>query len=219
MPSAFEVVLCLEPSCTGLTVRDTTGFFSTTNPWAYNSPQASVPTLDTDGTFGYSQYVLSLFYAVQGGYQNTSNYLADPPVPDYTVNLLTWPHVVDSVTGVVTWEFTFEDLGITTGALRSGWWLARLDPVTWVNNSVTYDYSNDLTFAFTSEITSLMDAAMKKFYTEKGLGGKCSCGGTEIRELYQTYRIWRDLMPCVGLDNQFQATADYLYSKLPLCGC
>ena len=218
MASGFEVNLCLSESCDGLTVIDQTGFFSTSNTFGYNSPNVSVPTLQNDGTFGYTAYTLNLFFAIQGGYQNGAGFLADPSTPDYTVDLLTWPHTIDTVTGYVTWEFTFEDLGITAATLRSGWWLARLDPVTWVNGQ-TYDYSNDIPFAFTGDITKLMDAAMKKFYAEKGLGCKCDCGGVDLKDLYQMYRIARDFMPCVGLNDQFQSTVDYLYSQLPLCQC
>jgi hypothetical protein len=213
MAAGFEVEICLSESCNGITVKDVTGFFSAENPFSYNAPNPSVPTLLTSGVFGYTEYVLSLFYAIQGGYDDTQ-------APDYTVDLLTWPHTVDVDTGYVTWEFTFADLGITDETLRSGWWLGRLDPVTWVNGT-TYDYSRDETFAFTGDITSMMDTAMAEFIRKNGFDGgcDCGCGGEAFMKLYLRYRVWRDNMACANMEEAFQETADYLYTALPQCQC
>lgn len=206
---AFEVISCLSESCTGITIRDITGFFGPEKPFGYNAPSATVPTLTTGGVFGYTTYSAQLFFAKDGGF--------DPDgTPDYTVNLLTWPSTIDPVTGYVTWEITLEQLGIT--AARSGWWMMRLTAI-WVNNAVTYDYSQDDTFGFTGDLTTKIDATMKRYYAEKGIGCPCDCGGTPILELYQRYRIFRDFTGCVNLYDQFQAEADWLYGHLPLCSC
>ncbi len=207
---AFEVRLCIQPSCTGITVKDLTGFFSNTVPLGYNGPQDAIPTLATDGTYGYTTFSLDIFFAIQGGYDEART-------PDYTVDLLTWPHTIDTTTGYVTWEFTFEEIGITDETLRSGWWLGSWDAI-WDNTGGPYDYSDNQTYAFTSDLTTLMDTAVMNAY-KRGKGCRCKCGDRTIGDLYQTYRIWRDFLACNNMDAAFQAEADYLYTQLPLCQC
>jgi hypothetical protein len=204
----FEINLCANESCDSLKLVDATGFFGLDRPFGYNGPGVSIPTLDPDGTFGYAVYSVDMFFATDGGFDANGT-------PNYTADLLTFPHTVDPVTGEVTWEFSLDELGVT--ALRSGWWLFRIT-ATWVNGS-TYDYSHDEITGFTGDMTSIMDQTMKKAYASKGLGCDCSCGGTKLSTLYMKYRIWRDLMGCAGLDNQFQSEGDYLYRHLPLCQC
>ena len=49
MAASFEINACLKETCDGLAYVDSTGFFSVSNPWGYNAPQDSVPTLTTEG--------------------------------------------------------------------------------------------------------------------------------------------------------------------------
>lgn len=206
---AFEVDLCIQSSCTGITIKDETGYFSNTNPEGYNAPSDAIPTLLDDGTYGYTEFSLDIYFAQQGGYDSSGS-------PDFEVDLLTWPHTVDPTTGVVTWEFTFEDIGVSDERLRSGWWMGSWTAI-WENDGDTYNYSASQTYAFTGDITSMMDTAMLNAYKRGGCD--CKCGDKMIKDLYQTYRIWRDFMPCNNLDDDFQETADWLYTKLPLCPC
>lgn len=213
---AFTIQTCLKETCDGVSFVDTTGVFALDNPNGYNGPGQEVPTLNVStGEFGYTTYQLELFYAVEGGFDSTGN-------PDYTANLLTWPHTVDTnptsdTYGHVTWDFSLDDLGLET--TRSGWWLARITAI-WVN-SQTYDYSQDDTFGFTGDLTSKIDQTMKRFYSEKGTDGNCGCqcGDTNINTLYQKYRIWRDFIGCVAFYDQFQVEADWLYEHYIQCSC
>lgn len=213
MAAGFEIDICLQESCNGLTVKDLTGFFSTSNPYGYNAPQVSVPTLGVDGTFGYTSYVANIWAASADGIDTSTPALI-------TVNLLTWPHTIDTETGFVTWEFTFEDLGLSGPNLRSGWWFIRLDPVLWTNDSIDYPYDTDQQFGFTADVTRLMDNAKYEALRKHGWNcEKCKCGGTSIGLINQRYLIIRDLAGCVGLDEEFTKGINYLYSILPTCGC
>lgn len=211
--SSFEIIPCLEEGCDGLTFIDRTGYFGTDNPWGYNAPQESVPTLTTGGVFGYESYTLSIWRAQEGGYDEDA-------APIITADLLTRAHTIDEDTGYVSWTFTWEDLGLDEGYARSGWWFIRIDPAVWEGDSQDYNYATDQTFAFTQNITKLMDDAMIASLRKNGFScGGCKCGGTPMSTLYQRYRIIRDFMPCNGMDDQFTTGIDWLYTTLPLCGC
>lgn len=213
MAASFEINTCLRETCEGIEYVDTTGFFGVSNPWGYNAPQESVPTLTTGGVFGYTSYTLSIWPALQGGYDSDA-------APIITADLLTRTHTIDPDTGYVTWLFTWEDLGLTDEVARSGWWFIRLDPVTWPGDAQVYDYSTDQTFAFTQQVTKLVDDAMIAALRKNGFDcGGCKCGGTPINELYQRYRIIRDFAPCNGMDDQFTDGIDWLLTTLPICGC
>lgn len=213
MAASFEINACLTETCDGLAYVDSTGFFGVSNPWGYNAPQDSVPTLTTEGVFGYTSYTLSIWPALQGGYDSDSD-------PLLVVDLLTRPHTIDPETGRVTWSFSWADLGLTDQVARSGWWFIRLDPVVWDGDVQAYDYSTDQSFALTGHVTKLVDDAMIAALRKHGFKcGGCKCGGTPIDELYQRYRIIRDFAPCNGMDDQFTDGIDWLYSILPLCGC
>lgn len=210
MASAFEVVPCLSETCDGIQFKDITGFFGTSRPYGYGAPQDSVPTLSSSGVFGYTSYRISIWAAQEGGFD------ADAP-PLFTADLLTWTHTIDTDTGYVTWNFSFEDLGLSGPRLRSGWWFIRLEPVLWENGGTDYDYSTDQTFAFVDDINYLMDQAMYKAI-QKGTGcGGCKCGGLDIKDVYQRFRIIRDFAPCNNMDASFTSGVDWLYSILPLC--
>ena len=216
MAAGFEILSCLRESCDGIEYVDQTGFFSTTAPWGYNSPQPSVPTLTVGGVFGYTSYTLSIWASEAGGIDMVDGVPTSPAL--ITVDLLTTTHTIDVDTGHVTWAFTFEDLGLTGPNVRSGWWFIRLDPVLWTNDSIDYDYSADQQFGFTGDVTRLMDNAKYNALRKYGWDcSKCKCGGTSIGELNQRYLIIRDLAGCVGLDDEFTKGIDYLYSVLPLC--
>jgi len=218
MATGFEVQFCLSESCDGITFKDITGFFGTSNPYGYNAPAPSVPTLAIDGTFGYTSYTLSIWASEAGGIDMVDGVPTSPAL--ITVDLLTATHTIDPVTGYVTWAFTFEDLGLSGPNVRSGWWFIRLDPVLWTNDSINYDYSTDQQFGFTGDVTRLMDNAKYEALRKKGWNcGDCKCGGTPIGLINQRYLIIRDLAGCVGLDDEFTKGIDYLYSILPLCGC
>ncbi len=213
MAASFEINACLQETCDGLAFVDATGFFGVSNPWGYNAPQDSVPTLTDEGVFGYTSYTLSIWPALQGGYDDTA-------APLLTVDLLTWAHTINPDTGHVPWNFSWNDLGLSDQIARSGWWFIRLDPVVWPGQSQDYDYSTDQTFAFTGHITKLMDNAMIASLRKNGFNcGGCKCGGTPIDKLYQRFRIIRDFSPCNGMDDKFTEGIDWLYSILPLCGC
>lgn len=215
MANSFEVRLCASETCTGLSIQDVTGFFGTSNAYGYNAPLESVPTLAIDGTYGYTSFVASIWAAEEGGIETVDGIPTSPAL--FTVDLLTATHTIDTTTGYVTWDFTFEDLGLTGPRLRSGWWFIRLDPVLWTNNSVDYDYSTDQQFAFVDDINYLMDQAMIKAL-RKGMDcGGCKCGGLDIKDVYQRFRIIRDFAPCNNMDASFTAGVDWIYSILPLC--
>lgn len=211
MPTSFEIASCLSESCDGITFKDITGFFGTSNPYGYNAPQPSVPTLTTGGVFGYTSYTLSIWQATSEGIDTSV-------APLLTVDLLTTTHTIDVDTGHVTWAFTFEDLGLTGPNVRSGWWYIRLDPVLWTNDSINYEYPTEQQFGFTGDVTRLRDNAMYESLRKHGWNcDKCKCGGVSIGLLNQRYLIIRDLAGCVGLDDEFTTGINYLYSVLPLC--
>lgn len=215
MANQFEIVPCLEETCTGVRYKDVTGFFGTSRPYGYNSPNQSVPTLTTDGVFGYASYTLSIWAAVEDGLTVVDGVPDSPAL--LTVDLLTWDHTIDTETGYVTWDFTFEDLGLSGPRVRSGWWFIRLDPVLWESGGEDYDYSRDETFAFVDDINYLMDQAMYKARKKGANCGGCKCGGLDIEKVYQRFRIIRGFDPCNNLDDSFTAGVDWLYSILPLC--
>lgn len=213
--ASFEINPCLRETCDGIEYVDATGFFGTSNPYGYNAPQDSVPTLAVDGTFGYTSYTLSIWAATAGGYDSSQ-------APLFTTDLLTTAHTIDTTTGHVTWSFTFEDLGLTGPNVRSGWWYIRLDPVVWDNTGGPYDYSRDQTFAFVGEVTKMRNDAMIAALRKNGfMCEACKCGGISMGLLNQRFLIIRDFAPCVGLDDEFTKGIDWLYSILPLCqtGC
>lgn len=207
---AFEISICAKEGCESLSIIDETGFFGPDKPFGYNAPDVSVPTLTTGGVFGYTTYQAEIYYAIEGGFDDTA-------APDYTVDLLTWAHTTDAVTGEVTWVFTLEDLNLT--ALRSGWWKVVVTAL-YTNNTVDYNYDAYEVLGLTQDLTSIMDTAMKKYYAQHGASGcDCDCGGEDLATLYEKYRIWKDFMGCAGLDDAFQTDADYLLAHLPLCSC
>lgn len=213
--AAFEIIPCLRETCDGIEYVDATGFFGTSNPWGYNAPQPSVPTLATNGTFGYTSYTLSIWAATAGGYDSSQ-------APLITVDLLTTAHTIDVTTGHVTWAFTFEQLGLSGPNVRSGWWYIRLDPVVWTSGGTDYDYSTDQQFAFVQEVTKLRNDAIIASLRKHGFKcDACKCGGISIGQMNQRFLIIRDFAPCVGMDEEFTKGIDWLYSILPLCntGC
>lgn len=217
MANAFEIKPCLNETCEGVQYVDRTGFFGTSNPYGYGAPQDSVPTLTTDGVFGYTSYVISIWQSEEGGIETVDGIPASPPL--FTTDLLTATHTIDVTTGYVTWNFSFEDLGLTGPRLRSGWWFIRLDPVLWTNNSVDYDYSTDQQFAFVNDMNYLTDQAMFKARQKSADCSGCRCGGLNIKDVYQRFRIIRDFDPRNNMDASFTAGVDWIYSILPLCGC
>lgn len=215
MASSFEIVPCLEETCDGIRFIDATGFFGTSNAYGYNAPQDSVPTLAIDGTFGYTSYVISIWAAEEGGLTFVDGIPDSDPL--FTTDLLTATHTIDTTTGNVTWDFSFEDLGLSGPRLRSGWWFIRLDPVLWENTGGPYDYATDQQFAFVDDINYLMDQAMIKALRKGTSCGGCKCGGLDIKDVYQRFRIIRDFAPCANMDASFTSGVDWIYSILPLC--
>ena len=213
---AFEIKLCARDACDGgITVTDTTGFFSVDNPFGYNAPPTpggAVPTLSTAGVFGYSSYTLLIYRAIQGGVDLD----ADPsPPPDLTINLLTWPHTIDEETGNVTWTFTPQQLGVEQA--RSGWWLFRGEGV-WVNSEdEEYTYPIYSTVGLLGDLCAKVDAMMLKASPAK-CGG---CGGGK-RSPYEMYLLFNPLASWAGECQNYEGFTnhvDYLYHNIPLCGC
>lgn len=212
---AFEIELCVSESCDGITVVDTTGFFASNNPYGYNAPptpDGEVPTLDTNGVFGYSEYVLEMYFAVAGGVNMNTD---PPPSPDYTVNLLTWPHTIDTATGYVTWQFTKEQLGVQY--IRSGWWVFQGQGV-WVNSAdEEYIYPINNTTGLTGYLESQVDSMMLNANPKKCGGCKKGC-----KDPYELYLIFNPLTcwaaECQNYDG-FTTHVDYLMNNLPPCGC
>jgi hypothetical protein len=200
---SFEINACPSEICSGIKLVDSTGYFTVDNPWGYNAPNPTVPSLDPDGTFNYDSYQLQLFYAKPGFYD-------DNGPPDFTANLLTWPHTVDE-DGHVTWEFSFADLGVTE--LRSGIWLFRLNPVIFNDGSEDIDYSDDVQVFFTDDIQAKIDA--------RAINADFDCGCNDSCEPIWSLNSKLELAKRMGCACQnpekTQAMVDSLYNSYQRC--
>lgn len=195
----FDVKLCPKETCDGLRLVDITGYFSSENPFGYNAPAPGTPTLNNSGVFNYVTYNVQIFFAQQGGFD-------DEGTPNISFNLLTWPHTVDPATGYVTWNFTFEELGVTT--MRSGQWLFR----TFVTLAPSYDYSNDYIAGFVEDIKSKVDATG----LDKPLDCDCQegCDGPWAIMAKLDYTVKQG---CCRQASNFQRNVDWLYLNYLKC--
>lgn len=188
--------------CDGVRFRDVTGSFSVDNPMGYGAPPDPGPVPpDADS---YDTYTLQVWAAQEGGVDVNA-------APNFTFDLLTFPHTTDPVTGYVTWDLSFADLG---GApLRSGWWVFRTTGVYTNSDDDTFTYTTTRTTAFIRTLQGLMDEAMLTFDPD------CQCGEgcVSASDLYITFRMARDFMGCCADKAGFTKSVDWLYNQLPLC--
>lgn len=217
MATLFEVKFCLSASCTGLKLIDTTGFWSTENPFGYwnsqngDSPDPALPTLTINGTFGYDSYSVNIWEAVQGGVD--LNATPQPP-PDWTFDLLTLPHTIDVDTGYVTWDLSLETLGLSY--LYPGWWIARGDAVWTDTNDEVHDYPVDCTSGISQYLTEQVDKMMLASSPEQCECKKGCQSPYELLLLYNPISCWAgNSQDYAG----YQRICDFLFTSLPLCPC
>lgn len=206
MADTFTPVICFGEDCDGLEFTDITGIFSLEKPLGYNAPSLPVPTLNTStGTFGYTSYTLELWYAQTGGIDSTED-------PDLTVDLLTKAHTTDATTGYVTWDFSLDDLGIST--IMSGWWLGKVTAV-WVDaDDEEYTYTATAMMFLTRDITQKVDVKMAPYDPD------CACADGCIvpPDLFLKLQMAK-ADACLTYVDAAQRNMDWLYANYSLCSC
>jgi len=196
---AFDLKFCPVETCDGIDFKDIVGFFSVSRPDGYNAPVSGWPTLDVDGTFGFTSYTLEVWRGKEGGPDEVND------APDLTFDLLDLPHTVDPVTGFVTWQISLEQLGVEF--VRSGPWVFR---GTAVNGSSTIVTTRVATFK--KDLKKRIDPLMLK----RDFSCGCKHGCEDIIDVFVLFFFMQGQVCCSGRDI-VQTNVDWLYYHVQKC--
>lgn len=201
--SGFTIEIASCETCDGISFQDTTGFFSSSNTFGYNSPPLGLyPQLDINGVFTYDSYSLSIWDPTQ-----------DPTVDAalFTYDLLAGMHSVDATTGVVIWPITYAQLGVTMTV--SGIWYMRVTAVFTDSNDVVQTYAQDGSFCFRQEVQLLIDKMMAK------ADPSCECDCNSQCDPWRIYAVWLSTSPmgCCGQSANFSKTITWVRNNAQLC--